>query len=84
VAFTMSMGPYKLTVMFFRLTNLLANFQAMMNDILRKLNNTGEVAFLIDNVLVETGTEEKHIEVVEEILKRMEKNNLYIKLEKCI
>ena len=80
----MSMGPYKLTVMFFRLTNLLANFQAMMNDILRKLNNTGEVAFLIDNVLVETGTEEKHIEVVEEILKRMEKNNLYIKLEKCI
>jgi len=84
VAFTMSMEPYKLTVMFFRLTNLLANFQAMMNDILRKLDNTGEVAFLIDNVLVGTGTEEKHIEVVEEILKRMEKNNLYIKLEKCI
>ena len=80
----MSMEPYKLTVMFFRLTNLLANFQAMMNDILRKLDNTGEVAFLIDNVLVGTGTEEKHIEVVEEILKRMEKNNLYIKLEKCI
>jgi len=84
VAFTMSMEPYKLTVMFFRLTNLLANFQAMMNDILRKLDNTGEMAFLIDNVLVGTGTEEKHIEVVEEILKRMEKNNLYIKLEKCI
>lgn len=84
MAFTMSMEPYKLTVMFFRLTNLLANFQAMMNDILRKLDNTGEVAFLIDNVLVGTGTEEKHIEVVEEILKRMEKNNLYIKLEKCI
>ena len=80
----MSMEPYKLTVMFFRLTNLLANFQAMMNDILRKLDNTGEMAFLIDNVLVGTGTEEKHIEVVEEILKRMEKNNLYIKLEKCI
>lgn len=84
MAFTMSMEPYKLTVMFFRLTNLLANFQAMMNDILRKLDNTGEMAFLIDNVLVGTGTEEKHIEVVEEILKRMEKNNLYIKLEKCI
>lgn len=80
----MSMEPYKLTVMFFRLTNLLANFQAMMNDILRKLDNTGEMAFLIDNVLVGTSTEEKHIEVVEEILKRIKKNNLYIKLEKCI
>ena len=29
-------------------------------------------------------TEERHNEIVEEILKRLEENNLYIKPEKCV
>jgi len=29
-------------------------------------------------------TEERHDEIVEEILKRLEENNLYIKPEKCV
>jgi len=56
---------YEFTVMFFGLTNSLAIFQAMMNDILRDLINTGEVAVFMDNVLVETEEEEKHNEIVE-------------------
>jgi len=56
---------YEFTVMFFGLTNSPAIFQAMMNDILRDLINTGEVAVFMDNVLVETEEEEKHNEIVE-------------------
>jgi len=41
------------------------------------------VAF-VDNVLVGTETEEGHDEIVEEILRRLEENDLYVKPEKCI
>jgi len=78
------LGIYEPTVMFFSLTNLPATFQAIMNNILRDLINTGEVAAFMDDVLVETEKKKKHDEIVEEILKRMEKNDLYVKPEKCV
>ena len=78
------MGSFKPTVMFFGMTNLPAIFQAMMNKILRDLINKGKVAAFVDNVLVGTETEEGHDEIVNEILKRLEENDLYIKPEKCI
>jgi len=83
-AFTMHVGSFEPTVMFFGITNSPAIFQAMMNEILRDLINKGKVAAFLDNVLVGTETEERHDEIVEEILKRLEENNLYIKLEKCV
>ena len=70
--------------MFFGVTNSPATFQAMMNEILRDLINKEKVAAFVDDVLVEIETEEEHDEIVEEILKRLEENNLYIKPEKCI
>jgi len=70
--------------MFLGLTNSPVTFQAMMNDILRDLINTGEVAAFIDNVLVETEEEERYDKIVKEVLRRMEENDLYIKPEKCI
>ena len=70
--------------MFFGLTNLLATFQTMMNDILRNLINTGEVAAFIDNVLVGTEDEKQYNKIVKEVLKKIEENDLYIKPEKCI
>jgi len=57
---------------------------AMMNKILRDLINKGKVAAFIDDVLVGTETEEGHNKIVEEILKRLEENDLYVKLEKCV
>jgi len=56
----------------------------MINDILRDLIDTGDVAVFIDNVLVGMEDEEKHDKIVEKVLKRMEKSNLYIKPEKCV
>ena len=76
------MGFFKPTVMFFGITNLLAIFQAIMNENLRDLINEGKVVAFVDDVLVEIETEERHDEIVKEILRRLEKNDLYIKLEK--
>ena len=83
-AFTMHMGSFKLTVMFFEMTNSPATFQIMINEILRDLINEGKITAFVDNVLVETETKEEHDEIVEEILKRLEENDLYIKLEKYV
>jgi len=83
-AFTMYIRSFEPTVMFFGITNLLATFQAMMNEILRDLINKGKVAAFVDDVLVETETEEGHNKIVEEILRKLEENDLYIKPEKCV
>ena len=45
------MGSFEPTVMFFRITNLLATFQVMMNKILRDLINKEKIAAFIDNVI---------------------------------
>ena len=82
--FTMYIGSFEPTVMFFGMTNSPATFQAMMNEILRDLINEGKVAAFVDDVLVRTETEEGYDEIVEEILRRLEENNLYVKLEKCV
>jgi len=69
--------------MFFRLTNSPATFQAMMNELLRDLINTRKVAAFINDVIIGTETEEGHDELVAEVIRRLEENNLYVKLEKC-
>ena len=56
-------------------------FQTMMNKLLRDLINTVKIGSF--NVMVGTESMKEHDELVEEILRRMEENNLYIKLEKC-
>jgi len=83
-AFITYIGSFKPTVMFFGMMNSPATFQMMMNEILRDLINKGKVAAFVDDVLVGTETEEEHDEIVEEILRRLEENNLYVKPEKCV
>jgi len=82
-AFTIHIRVYKPTVMYFRLTNSPATFQAIMNDLFRDLINQGDTATFIDDILVATDTEEEHDELVEEVLRRLEENDLFVKLEKC-
>jgi len=82
-AFTTYIGSFEPVVMFFGLTNSPAIFQTMMNDIFRDLINKGDVATFIDDMLVETETEEEYDELVEEILRRLEEHDLYVKPEKC-
>ena len=81
-AFMMLEGSFEPTVMFFGLTNSPAIFQAMMNELLRDLINMEKVAVFIDDVIVGTESEEGHDELVAEVIKRLEENDLYMKLEK--
>jgi len=69
--------------MFFGLTNSPATFQAMMNELLRDLINIGKVATFINNVIIGTEMEDGHDEIVAEVVRRLEENDLYMKPEKC-
>jgi len=69
--------------MFFEMTNSPATFQVIINKILRDMINKGKVAAFVDNVLVGTEMEKGHDEIVEEVLRRLEENDLYVKPEKC-
>jgi len=81
--FTTPEGSFEPTVMFFGLTNSPATFQAMMNELLKDLINMGKVAVFIDDVMVGTESEKEHDELVAEVIKRLEENDLYVKPEKC-
>jgi len=54
-----------------------------MNDLFWDLINQGDTVIFIDDILVATDTKEEHDELVEEVLKRLEKNDLFVKPEKC-
>jgi len=69
--------------MFFGIINSLAIFQAMMNKILRDMINKEKVVVFVNNILVGTKMEEGYDEIVEEVLRRLEENDLYVKPEKC-
>jgi len=73
---------FELMVMFFGLTNSPAMFQTIINEILWDLINTDKVASFINHVIIGTEMEEGHDELVEEVVKRLVGNDLYVKLEK--
>jgi len=83
-ASSMPEESFEPTVMFFGLTNSPATFQVMMNDLLRDLIVEEKVAVFIDDVMVVMETEEGGDEIVDEVLKRLEKNDLFVKPEKCV
>ena len=80
--FTTLEGLFEPTVMFFGLTNTPATFQAMMNELLRDLINTEKVAAFINDVIIGTEMEKGHNKLVAEVIRRLEENDLYMKLEK--
>ena len=84
IAFSMPEGAFELMVMFFGLTNLLATFQAMINDLLSNMIKAGVIAAFIDDVMVGIETEDEHDDIVEEVLRRMAENNPFVKPEKCV
>ena len=54
----------------------------MINKLLEDLINIEKVKSFINNMMVETESEEKYNELLKEVLRRIKENNLYIKLEK--
>ena len=76
--FTTSEGSFKLTVIFFGLTNSPATFQKVINKILQNLTNTEEVASFIDDVIVGIEEEEGHNEIVEVVKRLVENDMIYM------
>jgi len=53
-----------------------------MNDLLCDMINQGNTAIFIDDIIVATKTKEEYDKIVEEVLKQLKENDLFIKLEK--
>jgi len=69
--------------MFFGITNSLATFQTMMNDIFRNLIAEGIMVVYLDDILIFTKTKEEHKQVVRRVLQVLKENKLFLHPEKC-
>jgi hypothetical protein len=65
------------------LTNSLATFQTMMNDILEDLITEGVVVVYLDDILIFTETIDEHQKVTCQVLELLEKHKLYLQPDKC-
>lgn len=65
-AFSISKNAYKPVVIFFRLTNLLATFETIINNLLRNLIKIEDVVTFINDMIIEIETE-KYIQKVREV-----------------
>ena len=73
---------YKYQIMLFRLTNVSAMFQELINHILYDHLNEFVIVYLND-ILIFSETEKKHEKHVKKILKKLQEKNLYFKSKKC-
>ncbi|KAK3537472.1 hypothetical protein QTP70_012051 [Hemibagrus guttatus] len=81
-AFHTTHGHYEYCVMPFGLTNAPAVFQALINGVFRDLLGRGVIAY-IDDILVYSTSMEEHVCQVREVLARLQRFHLFVKLEKC-
>ena len=69
-------------IMFFRLTNSLAIFQVIINNLIRNMIEVEDVAVFNNDVIMGTQTEEGYDDIVEEVLRKIVENDLFIKPKK--
>ena len=79
----MNKGLFEPTVMFFRLTNLPAKFQAMMNTLVHDLIMQRKVVIYRDDILIFTEDLTEHCIIIEQVLDILRINKLYLKQTKC-
>ena len=68
--------------MLFRLTNALATFQELINNVLRLYLDIFVIAYL-DNIIIYLEDKKDYIKYVTKVLKALDKHNLRLKLKKC-
>jgi len=82
-AFWTNRGLFKPLVMFFGMTNSLATFQIMMNDIFRDLIAKDIMVVYLDDILIFTRTEEEHAKAIRWVLQVLQEHKLFLRPEKC-
>ena len=81
-AFRTRFGHYEFTVLPMGLCNAPATFMHLMNSVLRKQLDQFVLAFL-DDIFIYSKTREEHLLHIEEVLKELDKQKLYLKPTKC-
>ena len=82
-AFKASQGLFESTVMFFRMCNSPAIFQAMMDNVFQDMKAKGWIIIYMDDIFIFTKELQQNIEYIKWTLQRLQDNNLYLKPEKC-
>jgi len=82
-AFRTNRGLFEPLVMFFGMTNSLATFQTMMNNIFRDLIAEGIMVVYLDDILIFTRTEEEHAKAIKRVLQVLQEYKLFLRPEKC-
>ena len=82
LAFTTEFGLFEPTVMYFGMSNAPATFQRFMNEIFEDITNIYVIVYL-DDIFIFSNNREEHIQHVKEVLRRLQKNDLFLKPEKC-
>jgi Reverse transcriptase (RNA-dependent DNA polymerase)/RNase H-like domain found in reverse transcriptase len=81
-AFICSRGLFEYNVMPFGLKNAPGTFQRLMDKILREYINEFVVVYL-DDIMIYSDSFENHVKHVREVLERLKRANLILKLKKC-
>jgi hypothetical protein len=81
-AFRTHHGHFEFLVMLFGLTNALATFQALMNEVLKDFTRSFVLVFF-DAILVYSHSWSEHLQHVRAILQRLRDNQLAVKRSKC-
>lgn len=81
-AFRTRFGHYEFTVLPMGLCNAPATFMHLMNSVLRKQLDKFVLAFL-DDIFIYSKTREEHLAHIEEVLKELDAQKLYLKPSKC-
>lgn len=76
-------GQYEYTKMPFGLKNAPPVFQRFVNNLFRDLIEDGKLVIYLDDMLVATADFETHITAVTEVLRRVKKYGLELRLSKC-
>lgn len=81
-AFKTKYGTYASTAMPFGLSEAPATFQRIMQEIfLEELDDF--VAVYLDDILICSSTRETHLQHIKQVLQKLHKASLHIKLKKC-
>ena len=82
-AFNTRYGKYEFLVMSFGLMNASATFQTLMNTILRSYIDKFVLIYL-DDVLVYSDSEKKHLEYLRLMFEALRQNHIYTRPKKCV
>jgi RNase H-like domain found in reverse transcriptase/Reverse transcriptase (RNA-dependent DNA polymerase) len=79
----MNKGLFEPTMMFFRMCNSPATFQAMMDDIFMTMIDNQLVIVYMDDILIFADTKEELGRITKLVLEKLQEHNLFLKAKKC-